>query len=208
MLNSQRKAVYKFYSGDGYLLNAVLSSDCKNLAAVKLSSTGSEIVRYRLNSEEEQMKADIPSDVAVKAKFGVYGGIAVLTDTEFIALNDDGSVKNSYDYSEYRLRDFSMDGDGYSVIFCQSYKENDRSNLVTVDDSGKMISRQEIVKEIIDVSASGQYIAVLYSDGLVIYDKNLKERSTYEIDSGAETVMMCSDGAAIVSGEFFAEVKG
>ena len=157
---------------------------------------------------QEQMKADIPSGVAVKAKFGVYGGIAVLTDTEFIALNDDGSVKNSYDYSEYRLRDFSMDGDGYSVIFCQSYKENDRSNLVTVDDSGKMISRQEIVKEIIDVSASGQYIAVLYSDGLVIYDKNLKERSTYEIDSGAETVMMCSDGAAIVSGEFFAEVKG
>ncbi|MBQ6539705.1 MAG: hypothetical protein IJL71_01585 [Oscillospiraceae bacterium] len=206
VLNSQRKAVYKFYSGDGYLLNAVVSDDNKSLAAVKLNSGGSELVRYSLNSEEVRMTAKADSQVMVKAKFGVYNGVSVLTDTSFIAYDDDGQVKESFGFSDYRLGAFSLDGDGFSVILCRSDSGENRSKLVTLDDSGKVISELEIVKEVKGLSASGRYIAVLYSDGLSVYDKSLKERRTYETDPGAESVMMCGDGAVIVAGEYSAAI--
>ena len=42
------------YSGDGYLLNAVLNDDGTRLAAIKLTADGSRIVEYTLDSEEEK----------------------------------------------------------------------------------------------------------------------------------------------------------
>ena len=208
VLNGQRKAVYKFYSGDGYLLSAVVSDNNKKLTAVKLNASGSQLVEYRLDSEEPVMTADIAAEVAIRCKYGAYGSLTVLTDSSLINLNEDGTVKNSFDFSDYALADYSTGGDGYSVLYCEASQPDTRASLMTVDDSGKLISKVETLRDIKDVDASGQYIAVLYTDGLMIYDKSLRERGTYETATDAMTVLMRSDGTAIVSGEFSAAVLG
>ena len=208
VINKKGDEVYKLYSGDGYILSAELSSDSKMLLAVKLNSRGTQIVEYSLDSEEEQAHIALPEQVAVKCEYGGYGKISVLTDVGFYVYNTDGTLENSYDFSGYDLDGFTLEDDGYSVIYCGAYLADTRAYLATLDDYGNVIARQETAKTIVDISAAGQYIAVLYTDGLTIYDKNLREHETCEITNGANAVVMGSDGTAIVTSEYSAQVLG
>ncbi|MBE6948837.1 MAG: hypothetical protein E7456_03220 [Ruminococcaceae bacterium] len=208
VLNDKHNAVYKFYSGDGYILSAELSDDCRMLLAVKLTPTGTDVVEYSLDSEEEQARISLSSQVAVGCEYGGYGDISILTDEAFYVYDNDGNPKECYDFSEYDLDGFSLEDDGYSVISCGASLADARSYLATLDDTGNLIAKQETAKTIVDISAGGQYIAVLYTDGLTVYDKNLREQKTYEITNGADAVVMCDDGTVMVTSEYSAQVLG
>ncbi len=208
VLDNDGNEVYKLYSGDGYILSAELSDDSKMLLAVKLTSNGTDIVEYRLDSEIEQARISIPSQVVVKCEYGGYNDISVLTDSGFYIYDNDGKEKATNGFEGYQLKSFDLDDDGYSVIYCGAYEEDTISFIMTLDDSGNVIAKKEVAKTIVDISAAGQRIAVLYTDGLVIYDKNLKERETSEISSGMNAVVMCDNGKAVVTNEYSAEVLG
>ena len=55
-------------------------------------------------------------------------------------------------------------------------------------------------REIMDVSAAGKYIAVLYSDSLTIYTADLTEHQTLNGTEFARRVAMRSDGTALLLG--------
>ena len=65
---------------------------------------------------------------------------------------------------------------------------------------GEVIATQDIVQEVLDVSASGNYLAVLMSNSLLIYDRNLEEYARLEDTGYANHVIMQSDGSALVIG--------
>lgn len=207
VLNSDGDAVYKLYSGDGYVLSAVISDDNSKMFAVKLNTAGTEIVEYRLDSEEVQSTVSIPLEVALMGKYGAYGDTVILTDASFQVFGSGGKQENVFEFTDYSISDFSLGGDGFSVVSC-TYQSDAREYLITLDDYGKVLAKQEVVKEVMDVSATGQFVAVLYSDGLTVYDKSLRELETYEVSPGVNTVIMCSDGSAIASGAYSAEVLG
>ena len=55
-------------------------------------------------------------------------------------------------------------------------------------------------QEILDLSASGKYIAVLTPKGLTVYDRNLSVCSQTEDTKGATAVLMRQDGTALLLG--------
>ena len=62
------------------------------------------------------------------------------------------------------------------------------------------IASLSVENEVLDLSAAGRYLAVLYSNKLVIYDRNLQECSVLEDVSSARRVLMRSDGSAVMAG--------
>lgn len=56
----------------------------------------------------------------------------------------------------------------------------------------------EVTEEVLDLSAAGAYLAVLYSDSLVIYTSDLAEYARLEGTDYAGEVIMNSDGTALV----------
>ena len=79
---------------------------------------------------------------------------------------------------------------------------------MTLDDSGNEIAKKELSKSVVDISAGEQYIAVLYTDGLTVYDKKLKEHKTSEITYGMDHVVVCEGETIFVTNEYSAEVLG
>lgn len=63
---------------------------------------------------------------------------------------------------------------------------------------GEEIASLEITEEILDMSAAGEYLAVLYSDSLVIYTRDLQEHARLDGTDYAGHVIMNSDGTAMV----------
>ena len=66
--------------------------------------------------------------------------------------------------------------------------------------SGEEIASLSVGNEVLDLSASGRYLAVLYSNRLVIYDQKLRECAALEDVSSARRVLMRSDGSAVLVG--------
>ena len=63
---------------------------------------------------------------------------------------------------------------------------------------GQEIASLEIDEEVLDLSAAGEYLAVLYSDSLVIYDRELEESARLVGTDYAGQVIMESGGTALV----------
>ena len=73
-----------------------------------------------------------------------------------------------------------------------------QTRLVTVDSEGTVLGELEAEREVLRVSAAGKYVAVLYSDELVIYDKTLQVYASLSEVSAAKQVLMRDDGSAVL----------
>ena len=58
----------------------------------------------------------------------------------------------------------------------------------------------EVDGDVVDLSVSGRYVAVLFSDHMTIYDKTLRELATLDEVSTVRQVLMRDDGSAVLAG--------
>lgn len=74
------------------------------------------------------------------------------------------------------------------------------TRVVTVNSEGQELASLELDAEVSSLSAAGRYVAVLCSDHLTIYDKQLLPVAELEEVSQAREVLMRSDGSAVLAG--------
>lgn len=70
--------------------------------------------------------------------------------------------------------------------------------LVTVDTDGQEIASLDVNEEILSISAAGGYLAVLYTDSMVIYTEALEVYAQLEGTGSARNVVMRQDGSALL----------
>ena len=87
------------------------------------------------------------------------------------------------------------------------YPKTAVSAPILCGDLKKISSKKSVLKtirnipmEVMSLSAAGKYVAVLYQDHLTIYDKDLQEYAVLKDVSAAGTVLMRSDGSAVLTG--------
>ena len=72
--------------------------------------------------------------------------------------------------------------------------------MATVNTAGEEIAALTVDSQVLDLSAAGRYVAVLYTSSLVIYDRNLRQCAVLEDVNFARRVLMRSDGSAVLAG--------
>ena len=105
----------------------------------------------------------------------------------------DGSAAVHYDYAGRYLKDYALEGDGFSALLLGKYRAGSGAALVTVGADG-----QELAS--LDLDASGRYVAVLTAAGLTLYTKDLQLYDALENTMGARSVVLRSDGTAFLVG--------
>ena len=78
------------------------------------------------------------------------------------------------------------------------YRSGSVGRLVTVDKDGEVLGYLDVREEVLDISASGRYLAVLYSDRLAVYNQDLQPYATLQGTGDARGVLMRSDGSALL----------
>ena len=130
----------------------------------------------------------------------VGGSYCAVTETGLRFVTTGGKLAGSYSYDGGYLHRCSLDGDGYAALLLGRYKSGSQGRLVTVDSQGRELASLDIDEEVMSLSAAGKYVAVLYQDHLTIYDKDLQEYAVLKDVSAAGTVLMRSDGSAVLTG--------
>ena len=199
--NGKGEPLYAFNSAQKYLMTAAVSENGKYMAAAAMGqdsgSFTSSLQIYKLTSDA--MHADAALAGGVYELGTVDGRFCAATDKALCFVKTDGTV-STYDYQGANLARCSINGGKFAAVLLENYSSGGLTHLATVNASGEEIAALTVDSEVLDLSAAGRYLAVLYSSRLVIYDRNLRQCAALEDVSFARRVLMRSDGSAVLAG--------
>lgn len=112
----------------------------------------------------------------------------------------DGSAAVHYDYAGRYLKAYALEGDGFSALLLGKYRAGSGAALVTVGADGQELASLDLEDQVLDLDASGRYVAVLTAAGLTLYTKDLQLYDALENTMGARSVVLRSDGTAFLVG--------
>lgn len=204
------KAAVTVYDADGnpvitenisssFVSDAILSPDGKTLAVVSVgedtSGFNSAIIFFNVSDGSERTRFVLGSDVVLDLDWekttlwvaGEYGIYCIQKDT---------MAASSVDNSRY-LQAFSLGGDGFAAMFYTNYQGGSAGSLTLLDDAGAERS-YGINEEVLDISAAGDYVAVLTVNELTIYKNDLSVYAVTDNSWGARRVLMREDGSALL----------
>ena len=198
--NREQELVYEANLSSQFVIDAMVSEDCKSLIVVTLGEENSafctRLIRYDL-TQTEPASADVLLD-HLSFDLGTVGSsYASVAEEELAFATGTGSVAGIYDFGGMYLADYSL-GDQYAAVLLNRYRAGSIGKLVTVDDQGQTIASMDVSDEIMDIHVAGDYLAVLQSNALVLYTRDLQVYSRLENTSYANQVLVSADGAALV----------
>ena len=199
--NAEMELVFAFHSSRRFVADAYVSDDCKHLAAVTLGqedgSFVSSIVLYDL-SQTEPVADYTVKDGLVLAIGEQAGKIVTVSDNKLTLAGMNAEIAGEYLYSDRYLREYDLQGDGYTVLLLNRYQSGSVGKLVSIDAEGTEVAALDVNEEILSVSAAGRYVAVLYTDSLVIYNQDLKVYATLKGTGSAREALVRADGSALL----------
>lgn len=128
------------------------------------------------------------------------GVLRILCDDRLHLRSADGASLGLFQYSDRYLKEFSLDGDGFTTLLLGKYRAGSSADLTVVSDKGTVLATLPFSEQVLSLSAAGRYIAVLTADRLDIYTKGLDLYSSTTGTQGARRVLMRSDGSALLIG--------
>ena len=196
--------VCEFKSSRRFVEDAYVTNDCTSLAAVTLGQENgvfvSNVVLYDLTKAgEAELMANYDVKDGLVAVIGQQGDrLVTVSDTCLTYAGTDGKVSATYPYSGLYLRGYALEGDGFAALLLNRYSSGSVGRLVTVGTDGTELASLDVNREVLDISAAGRYLAVLYTDSLVIYNQDLQVYASLNGTDFATGVLLRTDGSALL----------
>ncbi len=184
---------FEFKSSQRFVLDGYVLGD--TLAAVTLGQENgvfvSNIVLYKMPKEEPE--GDYSVSGGLVAAIGEQEGrLVTVSDTALTFANAGGETIGTYAYSGSYLREYDLGGTGFVALLLNRYRSGSVGRLVTVDQKG------DIREEVLSLSASGRYLALLYADHLTVYNQDLQPYATLRGTGDARDALMRPDGSVLL----------
>lgn len=199
--NSAGSLVFHFDSYDRYISDAVVTEDCSKLVAVSLGADGgafaSTLVVYDLGTAEKLGEYSIRDGLVMDLHCN-GGKVLSLCDTRLTITDLEGQLLLDCPYGGQYLYDYALTGQDFCALLLGRYQAGNVSELTTFDLEGNQLATLPLSEEVLDLSAAGDTLAVLYDNSLVLYDRDLQERSRLDNTGYAGQVISGADGAVLV----------
>ena len=199
--NAKMEKVFDFNSSRRFVADACVTDDCAFLAAVTLGQEDgtfvSNVVLYDLTQTEPVADYNV-RDGLVMSITQQDGMLVTVSDNKLTFADTGGEIAGEYDYTGAYLREYDCGGDGYTVLLLNRYQSGSVGRLVTVGTDGAELASLDVHEEVLSVSAVGRYIAVLYTDSLVVYNPNLQAYATLKGTGYAKEALVRADGSALL----------
>lgn len=188
-----------------YVMDAIPSQDGKTTAVLTVGQSNnafeSTLALYDKTGDEDFAQCSLGNNAILD--LSCSGDMFwTLGETGLSIVSTDGTTNLTCDYGGAYLKDYSLGGDGYAALLLGKYRAGSSTTLTTVDSKGETIAALDLEDQILDLAASGRYVAVLTASTLTIYTRDLQPYALLDNTMGARNVVLRSDGTAyLASGE-------
>ncbi len=198
---SQGELKFHFDSYDNYISDAAVTEDCRSVVMVSLETQegtfAARLLAYSLDTAEQIGSAVIRDGLALDIRC-VKNRVLSLCDKRFVITSLDGETLLDRAYGNLYLHDYALSGDGFCALLLGRYQAGNICTLTTYDLDGEELASLPLTEEVLDISAAGSYLAVLYGNSVVVYNKDLTEHARMEGTDYAGQVEMEDDGTVLL----------
>lgn len=196
--------IFRFDSHDSYLSDAVVTEDGRHLLVLALGESGgtfaSTLIVYDLSTAQRTGEYLLPDGLALDAAVTDESAI-LLCDKRLAIITLSGETRLNFAYGERYLHDYALTGGDFCALLLGRYQSSNICQLTTFSLDGEQLATLDLNEEVLDMSAAGDRLAVLYSDALVLYDRDLNEVARLDDTEHAGSVRMDADGTALLIAE-------
>ena len=197
----EMELAFEFNSSRRFLVDATVIGEGKGLAAVTLgqesSTFVSNIVLYNLKETEPTANYDVADGLVMAIDAGEEQ-IVTVSDTCLTYAGTDGKVTTTYGYAGAYLRAYDLAGDGFAVLQLNRYASGSVGRLVSIGADGTELGVLDVNEEVLDISAAGRYVAILYADRVVVCNPDLQVYASLTGTDQARGVLMRPDGSVLL----------
>ena len=189
-----------------FVTDAAITEDCQSLAVVSIGQEGasfeSTLSFYDLTGRQQ---SGVDYDLTPSTSFSLGNPVMLDLDvgSAVWCVGDTGltvarkSAAENWSYRDRLLKNYAFSGE-FAALLLGKYRAGTQAELYTVDASGVPSAGLTINEQVLSLSANGKYVAVLTANRLDIYTRNLELYASLEGTSGAQKVLMRSDGTALL----------
>ena len=186
------RPVYRWYAATAWPMAAALSPDGGTLAVLAASEEGGQLRLFSLAGEEELARFVSPGEVFFDLGW-VDGGLCLVSGSRAVFLDAAGAAAGEYAFGSARLADYALGGE--CAVFALA--EGGAQRLVSLGGAGALLAETDAPGEALGIDVQKGKIAVLYSEGAAVYNKNLTERGESAEASGAAALLLRADGETV-----------
>lgn len=187
-----------------FVMDAALSDDGKTLSILTVGQEdgtfSSQLALYTLNTSAggdfvPDLTSSLGGNVVIATRHTADYVWSV--GDQGLDITDHKGNTSSIDWSDRYLKRYTLGGDNFAAALLGLYRAGSQAELCTVDSSGNRRT-VEYSEQVLSLAAAGRYVAVLTGDRLDIYTSDLTLYDSLEGTQGARTVLLMSDGSAIL----------
>lgn len=196
--------IYRWWSGTGYILKALMSPDNAHLAVFCVDSGGGSLHCFSVTSEEELYSVSFPMEIIFDARFMGSGTLCALSEERAYFLGPDGAEKGRYEIGDYYLTDYEL-SDELIALCLNVYSSGSGGMLVTVGPGGELLGYTETERNLLSMSISGRQLLVMTSGDLSLYSSDMGLLSQNETLMTAKKAILRERGDILLMSAYSAE---
>ena len=185
LAGSGPEAIYNWSSGEGYVLSAEIAPGNDGLAVLTLSPRGGRVVLLKLDSIEAQGEYIQDGVAIIEMGYLNSGALIARTADGLLSIDGIGAASEIYSFEGKSVAGYCDDGGSSIVVYFENAAGGNTSGeLIVLDRRGTELGRMNTSRSLVWLSAYADRVAVLWDDGLVIYDRSLRLVASYPEASG------------------------
>ncbi|MEG0441353.1 MAG: DUF5711 family protein [Oscillospiraceae bacterium] len=208
--NGEFQKLMAFRISSTYIMDAVVSPDGKSVCVVSAGQNGhtfeSSLMTYSMDStaaDNAELTPTATLSLGNRIPLDLQwtgAGLRCLTEYGIMSADEKLVQTGSYGWPDRHLKLFSQSGDDFSAMVLGKYRAGSQAELVLLDNKSAEIGSVNLTEQVLSLSASGRYVAVLTADRLDIYTDDMQLYATLTGTQSARQVVMRSDGTALLVG--------
>lgn len=199
-------AIYEWYSGKGYVMNAVLSAGNSRLAVLCAEEGGSAVHLFSLDSETERGSYAVTNELFADLYWIDGDRVCALSQSRLAFLNDKAELMGEYSYGGMYLYDYSKEGDGFFTLVLSQYRSGSAAKVVTVSPSGVLLGTAVPAGDVESVSVCGKQVLLCGGGALTLYNQQMEQLEQKQEDLlGVRRAILLQRGKALLVYDYAAQ---
>ncbi len=198
------EAVYKWYSGTGYVIDAGISPNSASLAVLCLESGGSVVHLFKLSGEDETATVQIPGEVAFKVIFTDNNSLCTLSEDFIRFFGESGKEESFFDFEESYLIDFSIT-ENLCVVALSEFISGSTVTYTGFSANGRVLGTAELDYPPLSLSQYKQRLMVLGNGTATIFSRDLSINAQGEVSVGYGQAVYLPDGYVLLLSSYHGE---
>lgn len=200
--NSGYQRVFRLNRSSTFLVDAMVSPDCKSVAVITMGqqngSFESQLLVYRLDSEEPVAQISLGSRTILDLDYE-SGQIWLLSESGLMTVSvSDWSVSN-HSFGNRYLKGCAFGGDGFTLLLLGSYRAGSADQALILSPEAEVLQIVSLQEQVLSFDAAGRYFCLLVGGELNIYTRDLELYRNLEDAQGARYVALAENGSAMLA---------